>query len=127
MNNKEKINTIIEEIVNNQGFFDMLDVGIFIAMGFTKINKDFKKPNQTNNNLIEILKNSIIDTSNETYQELKKIIVVLDIFHGFNDFRNTLEETSFDIDSYIDSYDEFMYIQTISDLHSQFIKVFKFN
>lgn len=125
MNNKKKINKKIEKFGEDQFFMDELHSGQYWTDDFDKkFQQKYPETIPNTNQLIQLLKNSIIDTSDETYQELKNLTVIFFSFNSFNDLRNTLQDIVVDD---IDSYDEFMYTQIYSDLHSQFDKVFKFN
>jgi hypothetical protein len=125
MSNKKKINKLIEKFGEDQFFMDELHSGNYWTDDFDKkFQQKYPETIPNTNQLIQLLKNSIIDTSDETYQELKNLTVIFFSFNSFNDLRNTLQDIVVD-DIY--SYDEFMYTQIYSDLRSQFDKVFKFN
>jgi hypothetical protein len=116
---------LIEKFGEDQFFMDELHSGNYWTDDFDKkFQQKYPETIPNTNQLIQLLKNSIIDTSDETYQELKNLTVIFFSFNSFNDLRNTLQDIVVD-DIY--SYDEFMYTQIYSDLRSQFDKVFKFN
>ena len=119
MNNENKINKKIEDIVNNQGFLNMLNIGLFLALGFTKIKTNFKSSSQTNKNLTEILKNSVIDFSEETYRKLETLNTLFDIINSSN---RVSELMNYSIVK--DPYNKFLIEQVMNDIDNIILKTF---
>ena len=111
MNNKKKINEKIEELKENKGFIDTVNIGLFHSQG---INLDSDQ-----------MKTSVINYNKETYKNLEIINLLFDTVKSLNQIIDLFYNNSDELGS--NQYKEVLYSSIYDDIFKRMNKVFKFN